>query len=347
VPTTLNWCFGTEVLNNRKVQIGDPPQRVCSADTFTDPCTGALLSGTAPEGSSGPWPWAGVSCRTLGNITRIEKLQLASSALTCQLGVIDLGQFAKVTELTLNDNNISGTIPDSLGSLRELITLELRNNFMRGSLPRSIGGASSLSRLSLTNQRAHGAWQFGPNKPTLPGMLGGSIPSEFTALTRLTHVDVGFNRFSGGLPDFSALTLLQVLHLNDADFNGSLMPLYSAGYNETSAVASNLPWRLFAQQTMKQYSLRDIQLHNNRFTGAIPKLPAITSFTGANLQTLTVGGNLLTGTLPDPPASLTIFSAGGVSPAGNSNAFSCPFPSNHSAFQDVQCTCLAGSYCPR
>jgi hypothetical protein len=171
---------------------------------------------------------------------------------------------------------------------------------------------------------------------------------DFSNLTKLTTIQMEDNALVGNLPrSLTALPALRAVYFKNNQLSGTLDDTAILGTTSLSkldlsyqdpGISGTLPGSI-GHLTM----LTKLNLSHNRFSGAIP--PSIANM--SSLQTLTVGGNLFTGTLPDLPASLTIFSAGGVSPAGDSNAFSCPFPSNHPAFQDVQCTCLAGSYCPR
>ena len=74
----------------------------------------------------------------------------------------------RVISLILDENGLSGSLPESLGSLTNLQTLRLSGNALSGGLPESLGDLTNLQRLDL-----------GDNQ------LSGSLPSELVNLTNL------------------------------------------------------------------------------------------------------------------------------------------------------------------
>jgi len=89
----------------------------------------------------------------------------------------------------LNNNQISGIIPQSIGNLINLQQLWLNDNKISGSIPESIGNLENLIYLFLHNNQ-----------------LSGSIPWRIVNLRRLTHLSIANNSFTGCIPDY-----LQVL----------------------------------------------------------------------------------------------------------------------------------------
>ena len=73
-----------------------------------------------------------------------------------------------VTELVLDDNNLSGTLPPELGDLTHLRRLVLDDNELTGSIPPELGKLNGLTMLNLNQNK-----------------LTGSIPPEFGALPLL------------------------------------------------------------------------------------------------------------------------------------------------------------------
>lgn len=79
----------------------------------------------------------------------------------------------RVISLILDENALSGALPESLGSLTNLQTLRLSGNALSGGLPESLGDLTNLQRLDL-----------GDNQ------LSGSLPSELVNLTNLEDLDL-------------------------------------------------------------------------------------------------------------------------------------------------------------
>ena len=76
-----------------------------------------------------------------------------------------------VTELSLTDNRLSGTIASELGNLTNLTRLDLGNNQLTGTIPSELGNLTNLTWLSLSDNQ-----------------LSGAIPSELGNLTDLTYL---------------------------------------------------------------------------------------------------------------------------------------------------------------
>ena len=79
----------------------------------------------------------------------------------------------RVTSLLLNNNQLDGSIPPSIGNLSRLRDLSLKDNNLRGSVPSSIGNLSNLKRLSFQGTG-----------------FSGPLPRSFTGLN-LTHLYLG------------------------------------------------------------------------------------------------------------------------------------------------------------
>ena len=90
---------------------------------------------------------------------------------------------ATTTELNLDDNLLTGSIPDQIGDLVNLNQLFLRNNQLTGEIPTTIGNLSNLEYLWLSHNQ-----------------LSGEIPSE---LYNLNLDEMGLN--SNNLSDISCL----------------------------------------------------------------------------------------------------------------------------------------------
>jgi hypothetical protein len=115
-----------------------------------------------------------------------------------------LGNLTKLTELKLESNQLSGSIPTQLGNLTQLKKLQLDNNQLSGSIPSELGNLTQLTDLNLrTNQ------------------LTGNIPAQLGNLTKLTVLGLGGNQLTGNIPvQLGNLAQLQSLTLHDNQLSG-------------------------------------------------------------------------------------------------------------------------------
>jgi hypothetical protein len=101
-----------------------------------------------------------------------------------------------VTDLSLSDNNLSGSIPPELGSLTNLGSLCLDSNQLNGSIPPQLGGLNNLETLFLHFNQ-----------------LNGSIPTQLGSLSKLNALFLYNNNLSGSIPlSFINLTALEHFH---------------------------------------------------------------------------------------------------------------------------------------
>ena len=150
----------------------------------------------------------------------------------------------KVTLLNLNDNNLSGTIPEEIENL-DLSTLNLSNNQLTGEMPASIGNVSTLYYLNIANNK-----------------LTGSIPSELGKLANLEICYLFGNQLEGTLPESLAnLTKLSVM-----DFSGNML-----GGDLPEAVTATDWWQRDGYVCVRQnapggFTFETVNLHIPDFT---------------------------------------------------------------------------------
>lgn len=135
-------------------------------------------------------------------------------------------QNARVTKLLLQDNNLAGTIPPSIGDLSNLTSLYLISNQLTGSIPSEMGNLTKLDTLSLGGNGLTGniPFSFG-NLMNLAFLnlatnkLSGNIPFSFANLNKLTLLDLKNNSLEGPIPDtLSSLSNLTALRLQNNRF---------------------------------------------------------------------------------------------------------------------------------
>lgn len=79
------------------------------------------------------------------------------------------------------ENNLIGTIPESLGNLTNLQQLDLSHNQLTGTIPSQLGNLTNLRKLSFVGNQ-----------------LTGTIPAELANLTNLWTLNIGYNQFRNG-----------------------------------------------------------------------------------------------------------------------------------------------------
>ncbi|KAG8366958.1 hypothetical protein BUALT_Bualt16G0022400 [Buddleja alternifolia] len=110
--------------------------------------------------------------------------------------------------LDASSNQISGSLPPSIGNLASLLVLNLSWNPLHGSIPSSLSQIKGIKCLSLAGNN-----------------LSGSIPASFGQLYSLEILDLSSNSLSGEIPkNFANLRNLTVLFLNNNKLSGQLPP---------------------------------------------------------------------------------------------------------------------------
>jgi len=179
----------------------------------------------------------------------------------------------RVISLSLNINNLSGTIPSSIGNLSSLRTLNFASNQITGSIPPEIGNLDNLERLILNDNQ-----------------ITGSIPPEIGDLSNLEHLFLNINQITGPIPpEIGNLSNLLSLYLYDNQITGSvpteignlsnLLMLYLYNNQLTGTIPSEIG---------NLSNLRDLYLYDNELTD-LPDLSSSTS-----LQRLRVQNNKFT-----------------------------------------------------
>ena len=220
-----------------------------------------------------------------------------NTPITSWDGITLEGTPVRVTQLSLRNNGLRGTIPADLENLTALKALDLgtafevceggvcretddnERNRLTGTIPAAMGGLQSLEVLSLT--RNH---------------LTGSIPTDLGNLSSLSVLALGGNQLTGAVPTWLGnMTSLERLHLWGNELTGKV-PIELSNLNKLTRLelGSN---RLSGRIPVELGSLSNLvllTLHENQLTGPIPSQLGNLS----KLEALSLWDNQLTGTIP-------------------------------------------------
>ena len=142
----------------------------------------------------------------------------------------EIGNLANLELLYLSNNQLSGAIPPQLGSLGNVTSLDLSFNDLWGNIPPQIGDLSIVNYLFLNSNRLSG--NIPPEIGNLTNLedlrldsneLSGTIPSELGGLTNLTSLSLGPNRLGGAIPpELGDLANLVSLWLSSNQLRGEV-----------------------------------------------------------------------------------------------------------------------------
>lgn len=215
-----------------------------------------------------------------------------------------------VLELTLEENNLNGTIPSSIGQLTGLVELFLYTNQLTGSIPPELAQLQELERLDLSQNRL-----TGPIPPGLGDLihltelylqmnqLSGSIPPELGQLTNVGELGLWVNLLTGSIPaELGQMSSLEFLVLGANPLNGPIPPELGQLTNLTrlylgdSGINGQIPKEL-GQLT----NLQLLHLGQTDLSGPIPaELGQL-----VNLEGLNLGKSRLSGEIPSSFLNLT------------------------------------------
>jgi Leucine-rich repeat (LRR) protein len=183
-----------------------------------------------------------------------------------------------VIAISLDLNNLVGTLPASLNQLTQMTSFSVVENFLSGPMP-SLSGMTNLQSISVGRNQLTG------NLPSLTGLtslqsvffgynqFSGTIP-PFAGVPNLNWFDATYNQLSGGMPSLTGLTNLQYFLVTGNQLTGSIPDLSDQTGLEIDAddnlLSGNLP------SSAQLAHLSDLFVEGNRFSGRIPELAGLT-----------------------------------------------------------------------
>ena len=210
----------------------------------------------------------------------------------------------RVISIVLDDNQLTGSLPNEIGNLSYLRTLNLYTNSITGAIPLEIGNLDSLRNLSLARNQLKGLLPDTlANLSQLrdvrlwSNLLSGPIPNSWGRLSELRILNMHFNDLTGPLPpNLGQLGNLTTLKLGENLIDGSLPPEWE-GMKSVSelGLGGNLLTGSIPEEWAGMESLASLIISDNDLSGPLPvsfgNLP--------NIRRITLWGNELSGAIPD------------------------------------------------
>ncbi len=189
-----------------------------------------------------------------------------------------IGDLSQLRSLNIGDNNLSGTIPAEINLLDSLVTLNLSLNDLSGTIP-ALTNQPNLTVLDLSSNGLTGSIpdNIGDFKNLghlllTSNQLSGEIPVSVGSLPNLVYLMLNANQLQGALPaETGNLTNLEYLFVNQNNLSGSipseignLSKLYTLSLNNNS-FSGNVP-----EQIGNLTGLRYLFFYDNELTGGLP-----------------------------------------------------------------------------
>lgn len=223
--------------------------------------------------------WQGLNCTIVDDQFFVQQIILEEYNLTGTLP-LSIGNFSYLNYFDVSYNSLIGTIPDTLFNNTQLQVLYLNNNQLMGSISARVGQLTQLQHLdgNLNDLVGSIPEEIG-DAVSLQYMylasnhLTGSIPFSITKLSNLIGLDIQSNDLGGELSrvDWSSLVSFYFFYAFDNYFNGTL-----------------------PRSLLELPSLSYLSLNHNELVGSIPDLWK----EGCPMNILELSDNHFTGTLP-------------------------------------------------
>lgn len=197
--------------------------------------------------------------------------------ITCKADAIE--NSCLTTELSLDNFNLCGQLPPSIGNLTNINTLSLFSNCLTGTIPTEVGLLSAVETLYLYENS-----------------LTGTIPTEFGLLLNMENLYLYQNSLTGRIPTESGLlSNMEILYLNSNSLSGRIptelgllldMVIFDV---EANSLTGTIP-----SEMGLLFNVSFFYLSSNSLTGTIPTEVGLLT----NMKELQLNVNFLSGTIP-------------------------------------------------
>ncbi|MBW8875174.1 MAG: pre-peptidase C-terminal domain-containing protein [Acidobacteria bacterium] len=243
--------------------------------------------------------WAGVTCDPAA--TTVTQLSLGNNGLAGSLPAA-IGNLGGLQSLAAESNSLTGAVPHELGRLANLHTLRLGLNQLSGPLPSELANLALLETLSLPFNHLSG-----PLSASLGNLvrlqildlsanqLTGAVPPQLGNLGALNYLDLSGNGLSGAIPpDLGRLASLQTLYLGENQLSGAIpRELGNLAALEQLGLADNQLTSRIPPDLGKLANLMFLNLQRDQLSGTVPpELGNATALVGVLLSENRLGGNV-------------------------------------------------------
>lgn len=198
------------------------------------------------------------------------------------------GSLISLIRLSLGNNKLSGSLPDSLGNLIHLKYFSVEKNRLTGPIPSFMCHMTALENFNVSNNE-----------------LSGVIPEKIGSLTRMKKLDFSRNHLSGEIPaSLGDLSCLNWLRLDHNQISGPV-PANFAGLKELLVL--NLSFNRLSgplpTASATLFNLSTISLRGNAFEGPF-QFPAVFDLRlcrTVGMRTLDLGSNDVKAPFPEMP----------------------------------------------
>ncbi|CAA3009856.1 probable LRR receptor-like serine threonine-kinase At3g47570 [Olea europaea subsp. europaea] len=197
----------------------------------------------------------GVIPNEIGNMSNLIELGIEGNELTRTIPDT-LGQSRKLQKLRLGFNKLGGSIPFNLCNLVYLYHLSLSNNTLSQQMPTCLGNLTSLQEIYLDHNS-----------------LTSTIPSTLWTNKEIRILSLAYNLLNGSLAsEIGNIMSMRELNLSGNQFSGDIPSTIGKLQNLENLTLSNNQLHGHIPESFKNLiSLKNLDLSKNNLYGVIPK----------------------------------------------------------------------------
>ncbi|XP_050877646.1 probable LRR receptor-like serine/threonine-protein kinase At3g47570 [Lathyrus oleraceus] len=238
---------------------------------------------------------------SLRNSSQLQILMVNDNNLTGELPNSVAYLSGNLQQFCVSNNQLNGSIPKGMNKFQNLISFSFEQNYFTGELPIELGSLKKLEQLLIYQNRLSGEIPdiFGNFTNLYILALGnnqfsGRIHASIGQCKRLSLLDLEMNKLVGVIPvEIFQLSGLTTLYLHGNSLNGSLPLEFKMEQLETMIVSDN---KLSGNiPKIEVNGLKKLKMARNKFSGSIPNSLGDL----ASLVVLDLSSNNLTGPIPE------------------------------------------------